>query len=111
MFSYFTYFFSQSERAENMENQFYTGLKQRIMSFLLIRAKKDKRTMEMLRSLAYYESLRIYSTYLFEKFYVLIRMMPKDWNMKTAASPCFFVIMDWREATILDIFEEASTLL
>ena len=58
----------------------------------------------------YINSLRMEKVHLFECYFLMIRMLPRDLPKDTQSQsyPCFFVIMDWRDASILDIFEEVS---
>ncbi|CAI4221205.1 unnamed protein product [Auanema sp. JU1783] len=94
-----------------------SGFKQRLNSFLFKRAKTENKVADFLRGSVYRDSLRMDRVGLFEDFYLMIRMLPMHMiinsneiaNRDPNLLPCFFVIMDWRNAEILEVYENYDT--
>lgn len=59
----------------------YTGLKQRLLTFLYNEAKRDGNVHHFLRFMpAYVEKLRMHRAQLFDGHYLLIRMLPREFR-------------------------------
>ncbi|KAL6732499.1 hypothetical protein Aduo_003253 [Ancylostoma duodenale] len=86
----------------------YTGLKQRLLTFLYNEAKRDGNMHHFLRFMpAYVEKLRMHRAQLFDGHYLLIRMLPHaSIRYDISLMPCFLFIMDWRNCKILAVYQE-----
>ncbi|KAK5966775.1 hypothetical protein GCK32_010253 [Trichostrongylus colubriformis] len=86
----------------------YTGLKQRLLTFLYKEAKKEGKVEEFLRvTPSYVERLRMHRAQLFDGHYLLVRMLPHtSIRYDIALMPCFLFILDWRDCKILAVYQE-----
>ncbi|WKX87904.1 hypothetical protein Q1695_007931 [Nippostrongylus brasiliensis] len=86
----------------------YTGLKQRLLTFLYEEAKNEGSVEEFLRSMpAYVEKLRMHRAQLFDGHYLLVRMLPhSSFRYDITLMPCFLFILDWRNCDILAVYRE-----
>ncbi|KAK6022343.1 hypothetical protein OSTOST_11965 [Ostertagia ostertagi] len=86
----------------------YTGLKQRLLTFLYKEAKREGNVEEFLRlTPSYVEKLRMHRAQLFDGHYLLVRMLPHtSIRYDIALMPCFLFILDWRDCKILAVYQE-----
>ncbi|KAK6055907.1 hypothetical protein COOONC_06587 [Cooperia oncophora] len=86
----------------------YTGLKQRLLTFLYKEAKREGNVEEFLRlTPSYVEKLRMHRAQLFDGHYLLVRMLPHtSIRYDIALMPCFLFILDWRDCEILAVYQE-----
>lgn len=86
----------------------YTGLKQRLLTFLYKEAKSQDNVDDFLRlTPSYLEKLRMHRAQLFDGHYLLVRMLPhSSVRYDISVMPCFLFVLDWRSCEILAVYQE-----
>lgn len=87
----------------------FTGLKQRLLTFLFHKFAKEGKVDYFLRNFAYLCDLRIWQIQLVLPDIVLLRFVNQDAFVANATintQPAYFVFMNWRTSDILAIFDQ-----
>uniref|UniRef100_A0A0N5AFU5 DET1 homolog n=1 Tax=Syphacia muris TaxID=451379 RepID=A0A0N5AFU5_9BILA len=88
---------------------FLTGMKQRLLTFLFHKAKRENTVDDFLRDFGYLRDLRIWQMQIVLPDVLLLRFVKQDAFSSSAninSQPAIFVFINWRSAEILAVFDK-----